>query len=469
MDGEEGEQQAQTTDPNQAGETTPDGDSGGSLEQELDQLDEDRVSHVAADEGEASPGEEAAGETQASAEADTPDETTERSEETAEGTSEDQHSTPQELRWSAEDDPSGSYRDAQGRLHDAESGEYMRGESKEPPEHIKEAASVSDEDAEEFWSDEEGEGAEEATEPDVEPVTFTHETEEGEEEFELLVEDEQTREVIESRFEKANEVEDLQEYESELQEVEKDVEAGRQEIMAVEEGIRQDPSGFILDHLDPDPETLSTLARDILAFNDEAFQEVAQTVRQWRGDRTARKEHRLDRKEALDESRQKREAATNQAVMVRQIGNRVTEDLIPSDLDREDQRSLFDDIWREIEAFADENPEKLGPDMIEEIPGVQRRLRLYGVDPESLSTNGSGGEGGRQNGNSDVTEAKPAGEQEQELMERAEAARRVGVRLRKKRDRKEDAAATSPAGAGPSPSGRDMSGKNLEEALEEIG
>lgn len=466
MAGEDEGQETQTT-PDQTGAEGTAPDSGGDdpLVGALDDLDESRVDAMAADE-EPTPSGEEGGEPSPSAEGQSPDaaESDETGEEAPSG--EDvPGSTPEHLRWQADGDPEGTYRDAQGRLHDAQTGEYRKGETVEPPEQIRKARDLSDEEVEDFFS-EEGEG-EEGGEPDVEPITFTSETEDGEEEFELLVEDPEARDVISEKLEKAEEVESVGEMQAEVEEERQEVQQSREELLAVQAGIESDPSGYILDHLDPQPETVKTLAKDLLAFSDEAFQEVASALEEWRMDGTKRRSYKLDRREELIEHREDRNRAISQKVGVQKIGRKIRRDFIPADADPETARQMFDDIVREIEAHAEEHGELPAVDNLDEIPGVERRLQLYGVDP-TASANGSGPEEEGESDQSNVTEAKPAGEQEEELMERAEEARRIGAELRRRRERKKDAASTSPSGAGATPSGVDLKDATLDEAFDEL-
>lgn len=426
-------------------------DTGGSLDEQLSGLDEEKVAEMASGGETPPPGEEPVDgeepESAPSAEGDDPSEEPEGEPEPA----------PEHVRWEADGDPEGTYRDAEGRLRDADSHQFAEGEQVDPPEYIREVAEkeFSPEEAEDFF---EGEGPA----PDVDPIELEHDGEQ----MELAVEDQETREVLKEKLSAAEQVEEIESARSEIEQQRREVEATREELMGVEEGIKSDPSGYILDHLNPDPDTLSTLARDILAFNDDVFNEVAEAAQNWQMNPADRKEYRADRKEKLIGSREKRQRAVQQGVAVRKIGQRVTEEMIPADADQGTRQTMFDDIVREIEKHAEETGELPPVDEIEQIPGVQRRLELYGIDPETLSAE-SDGDAERANGDSSVAEAKPAGEPEEELMERAEKYRRTGVALRKKHERKQDAGSTSPAGAGASPSGLDLSDKNLDEAIEE--
>lgn len=423
---------------------------------------------IAADEGE-SPGEDTPSETpESEAAGEASEQPSPESGEGDEPSGEGDHA-PEYVRWSADGDPENSYRDAQGRLHDAESGEYMQGETVDPPEEVKAAAEVTDEDAEDFFGDEE-----EPEEPPVDPVEI--EGEDGET-LELVPQDEETRDLIAEMKERAEQADSLAEENESLREDRTEVQELQDELSATIEGIQEDPSGFIVDHLDPEPETQQRLALDLLLLNDDVFEAVTAKVNEWQMDGSKRREARVDRREDFLERRQERSQRRGRRSRARQIMDRV-DAIVPETVERGSRDKAIDDVLREVEAEvqrrAEESPDgtvDLTPEEVTELEGVRDRLRLYGINPDTVQANGSGRDrsGSHETSESSVETAEPAGEQERSLAERAEEARRVGVALRKRHEKREDAASSTPSGAGPTPSRRDVSDKNLDEVLSELG
>lgn len=384
---------------------------------------------------------------------------TEPSAEAEEPEAEGEHA-PAHVRWSADNDPEGTYRDAQGRLHDAESGDFLEGETKEPPAAVQEVAEqdLTEDEVEEFW-----EGQEEEERP--EPIELEVEGEEGEtERLALDVADEETREVLEDRLERAERASELEEEVENYREREAEVQAAQEELRAIEEGIKQDPSGFILQRLDAAGETRRSLAEDLL-LDDDVWEGIANTVENWRMNPHERKVAKAERKAELAERQAEHVEGRTRRERGQKILDRLTA-MVPEDLDRGDPDRLIDRVIREIEqAVAQDESlaESVNEENFTEIEGVRELLSVYGVDPDRAA-NGADRESGSE---SEVVEAEPAGEQERDLKERAEVARRTGVRLRKMRERKEDAGQTTPAGAGASPSSGELpSDATLDDAIE---
>lgn len=383
------------------------------------------------------------------------------SEDEPEPTEEGEHA-PEYLRWQADGDPEGTYRDAQGRLHDEETGEFLKGETKEPPEYVTEVAEeeLSDEEIEEFW---EGEDA-------PEPIELEVEGEDGESEtFELAVEDEETRDLLEERLQAAEEAEEIRAENEELKESQQKVEALQEELNAVVSGIEEDPSYFILQNLDASTDTRKKLARDLL-LDDDVFEALNEQIQNWQVNPSERRVAKAERKAEMAERKTNQYESRTRRQRAMAIHNRIDQ-MVPEDLDRGEPEMLKDRIALEIERALSEKEglaDQINEDNFTNIDGVRELLSVYGVDPDAaLGTT----EGESPNGSSpDVVEAEPAGEQEERtLAERAEIARRTGVRLRKKREQREDAASTTPAGAGASPSSGEMpDDATLDDAIEEL-
>lgn len=348
--------------------------------------------------------------------------------------------------------PEGYSVDEEGRVHRAD-GTYAS-----KPE-IDEALEQTAEEAENFFGEGEEPEEEETEEPEVEPLEVELDEDES---LEIEVEDEETREALRDRLEKADRVEEVEEQRAELEEMRAEVQAAKQAQQELEEHIRSDPVGFVLDEL---PEERRDRIAVNLLYDDEVFEAVTQKIQEWQRDPSKREiEAERSRRKRLEEQYerdQRRKAERARVEAAQEIVSRV-KSMVPEDLSPELKERFLHDSVRDIQDYVDRNdlyPSDFDMEKIPEI--ISSRLDLYGIDPEQITENGGPPEG------SGVTKAEPRGEAAEELAEEAERYRRTGERLRKARARKKAAASSTPPGAGSGPTGPQLGeDATLDDALD---
>lgn len=317
----------------------------------------------------------------------------------------------------------------------------------------------TEEEAAEFFEGEEGGEPEHTVEIELEA-----EDEDSEPEvLEIGTDDEETANRIRQMQEDAKEARELRAEIADLQETRAEVQRDLQEAELLEEEIRMDPSGFVVERL-PE-ERRAEVLRDIMLFDDEAFAQAQELIDQWgtgRAGQTDRREARLDRKEELSERREKLDNLREQARQAQEMGQKVVNalrDRIPQDMSAKRAEMFLEDAVSDVERHLERNEISVAEFDIDKLPElISRRLEVYGIE-WNQTTDGRSSSGPRT--------AKPAGEEEAELAAKAEEARKTGARLRRAHARRKQAGQSAPSGAGsPGTSARPPQGAKLEDALD---
>lgn len=234
------------------------------------------------------------------------------------------------------------------------------------------------------------------------------------------------------------------------------VERQAEELQVVEDLIRLDPAGFVLEHMPQESQQEVALA--VLA-QPGMLEAVLDLVDGWRDNPDQRERDRLTRE--LDRTRKREEIdrQLNERHASRAIVREVTRaaDDMAELIDPNLQQQFVDDLLGDMQAFARANP-RVGrltvEQMVQHVWG--RRLSLYGVDPkDAVEAAKSGGVL--------PTRGKPKGEAARKLAAQAAEARKTGPKFRSSSTARRAAAATPSAGSGVTPPADGMPKHNWQE------
>lgn len=360
-------------------------------------------------------------------------------------------------RGSQEGDPEGTYRDDAGRLRDEVTHKFVsRGEGEEP-----QAGEAEPHD----------EGGEEPAGAEGDDVDGELEDgEELEDDDELVVEipgrrDGETHEFKAKDAEEAERLRQLkngylrgQDYNRNMQAV-RDREAELEQIVT---GIEADPDSFILDHVNTDRRT--SLARTLLLNLDEQeFDQLVDDIAVWDRDpskyRLARAEAKEDRIEKRAEADRRRQSTRQQREAVNQIVGQVNQ-LVPEDMPPERASEFIDYALYKLEGYYGRKGANTDP---RAVPEVLERMGV--LKPFGLSTSQS--ESAPPASDDSARPGSPAGSSQAKEAKPVKTAEQVGEDLRKRRERRRNATASSPSGAGASPAGPVFQpGQTVKERIE---
>lgn len=223
------------------------------------------------------------------------------------------------------------------------------------------------------------------------------------------------------------------------------VERQREEFDVLEQHLRLDPAGFLVEQIKP--EIRVSIVKHLLSL-PEVFQAVAAELEEWQADPNvlARRQAELGRDRA--EGKRKAEGEFRELEAQRQQA-RVLSDTIdaitPADMAEAEAEMFRDDCLNDIAAWGRANPsvQRLRP---EEVIGIlERRLRHYRVDPKSAQAGLSSGQPFRRPSAASPSGAPAPGSPT------VEAARTTGAKLKQEGDQRRVAAAVPGAGAGAQP------------------
>lgn len=320
----------------------------------------------------------------------------------------------------------------------------------------------TEEEAEDFF-----EGEDEGEEPEH-SVEIELEAEEGEEPevVEIATDDPEVAEQIQQMQADAREVREVRSQIAELEETRAEVQQDLEQARLLEEEIRMDPSGFVVEKL-PD-ERKAEVVEDILLESDEIFDRVQQLVDDWTADRTARREKRLERREERQERRKQFEQRRDKIRAAREASQEIVSTLeaqVPPDMSSRRAQMFLEDAVRDVEEHLRSQDKPLQQFDMDRLPElIERRLEIYGIE---WTEGGKATTNGR--GSSEPRTARPGGEEEAAKARKAEEARKTGERLRKAYARRKKAGQSAPAGQGsPGTTTRPPSDATLDDALDSL-
>lgn len=343
---------------------------------------------------------------------------------------------PADDRWHLEGDPEGTYRDHQGRLHDAEHHGFVS--DSRFAEARMEIARRRDEDAEAELEEEELEaGAEEeedAGEGEVEGLTVTLPGRDPGDEFEIVAEDEETAErlrQLKNGFQRG------EEHRRQMESLNRD----RQEFEEVSEAFLADPAAFLASNVRDD------IRKDVvlhLLSDDELLEEVQPKLREWEVNPDRREadvaELRLKSRERRDEASTRRSIEDRMQDTVTRMRETI-QGWLPADLPASEAQKLQTLAMKTVgeEMLAARKFDVTEDDMRKVLDhyGLSRMFEFSG------SSGGNGQPGGSDPSPSSARRVKPVSGDSEE----AEKARRKGDEF-KESSAKRRAAAAAPPGAG---------------------
>lgn len=324
---------------------------------------------------------------------------------------------------------------------DAETDEAAAGEpaaeGDEAPE--AEAGTEPEEDADE--------GGEESGEAAADLVLRLPGRKPDDEDFELPL----TREQLEAAgvdpdqvVERFNQLKNGYARRQEIEQERIEVQADRDELAFIEQQLRSSPTDFLVDRIDP---SLSAeVARKLLVrLSDDDFDAVLGSVSEWdRDPSTRRLAAAKDKEESVtrrDESRTTQEKQRSQKEYITGLAKAIT-GLIPEAMDNAQADEFFDFAAHKLDAWARRQPPGRARITPDQVPALLEELGA--LTPYGLAGSGQQpSEQPRKTTSEDARRAQRPGDPEL-----AERARQTGKDLKARRDRRANAAAVTPAGAG---------------------
>jgi len=165
----------------------------------------------------------------------------------------------------------------------------------------------------------------------------------------------------------------------------------REELDLVEQHLKIDPVGFLVEQVKPDIQV--ELVRHLLSL-PEVFEAVTADLEEWQDPDKARARRAELGKDRADRSRQAERELSHLAA-VREQGRKIrdtVEALVPADMNEEEAALFRDDCLTDVAHWCRANPKvaRLRP---EEVIGIlERRLRHHGLTPESALAGLSSGQ-----------------------------------------------------------------------------
>jgi hypothetical protein len=368
---------------------------------------------------------------------ETPPEGGEAAEEVQAGTDGERPALPE--GWSYTD--SGRVKRPDGTWADKAQLEAIRA-GKEPS-----ATAAAEGEGEGAGAGEEGAGEEGAPDPKL-VITLAGHEERGEEDVEIVVEDEPTAERLRRLQNDAMRGQDVRRQQESLQ-------AQRDELDYVLDHLKYDASGFFLEHVTK-PEVRKDVALDLMTDPDvfkavmDEYGDIAEDADALDAKRTKRELLRLRRSQ---QTLEQLNSESGRRKLMRDIGTTIG--AFATEVD-EAQRQTFERIaWRELAEYVRANKtERIAAEDVPLILHKRGTLQLFGLSPDTGSQNGSRADGVGPTGAKPraAQAAAPPAEGAANGKKPPVNARKVGEGFRQAREAREAAAAVAPAGVGASPS-----------------